>query len=145
MTQLRWLIGFSYDHAASLWETLGWISADVAKVSKATYGGYSTIAPGGKLKIITINTDCKTLFVLPSRRNWIANVDGIVWYVDNWFNFVNSSNPDQSGTLRFLTDELQSAEDAGQRAYVIGHVLPGWSGSNAVPNPSNLFYQMYVI
>lgn len=38
-----------------------------------------------------------------------------VWYIDNWFNFVNSTNPDTSGMLRFLTDELQAAEDAGQR------------------------------
>lgn len=35
------------------------------------------------------------------------------------------SNPDNSGMLRFLTDELQAAEDAGQRVWIIGHVLPG--------------------
>lgn len=27
--------------------------------------------------------------------------------------------------LRFLTDELQEAEDAGQRVWIVGHVLPG--------------------
>ena len=26
--------------------------------------------------------------------------------------------------LRFLTDELQAAEDAGQRVWILGHVLP---------------------
>ena len=29
--------------------------------------------------------------------------------------------------LRFLTDELQAAEDAGQRVWILGHVLPGFS------------------
>ena len=29
--------------------------------------------------------------------------------------------------LRFLTDELQAAEDAGQRVWILGHVLPGSS------------------
>lgn len=52
------------------------------------------------------------------------------------------SDPDTSGTLRFLTDELQAAEDAHQRAYIIGHVPTGWSGSNGLPNPTDLFYQI---
>ena len=29
--------------------------------------------------------------------------------------------------LRFLTDELQAEEDAGQRVWILGHVLPGSS------------------
>ncbi len=33
----------------------------------------------------------------------------------NWFNYINLSHPDTSGMLRFLTDELQDAEDAGDR------------------------------
>lgn len=27
--------------------------------------------------------------------------------------------------LRFVTDELQDAEDKGQRVWILGHVLPG--------------------
>jgi hypothetical protein len=50
---------WNYDHISSLWETYGWLSSDVAKVSKATYGGYSTMVPNTKLRIIAINTDCK--------------------------------------------------------------------------------------
>ena len=64
--------------------------------------------------------------------------------------------------LRFLTDELQAAEDAGERgmaqlqvgqgmilnllckAWIIGHVLSGWDGSNPMLNPTDLFYQMCV-
>lgn len=33
----------------------------------------------------------------------------------NYFNYINMTNPDTSGMLRFLTDELQEAEDAGDR------------------------------
>ncbi|GJJ10859.1 hypothetical protein Clacol_005087 [Clathrus columnatus] len=52
------------------------------------------------------------------------------------------SNPDNSGMLRFLTDELQAAEDAGQRVWILGHVLPGWDATSALPNPPNLLYQI---
>lgn len=34
---------------------------------------------------------------------------------DNYFGYIDSSNPDPFGILRFLTDELQDAEDAGDR------------------------------
>ena len=33
----------------------------------------------------------------------------------NLFNYINMTNPDTSGMLRFVTDELQDAEDAGDR------------------------------
>ena len=74
---------------------------------------------------------------------------------------VQTSNPDVSGMLRFLTDELQAAEDAGQRVWILGHVLPGsslliylviwwlptrfttgWDGTSALLNGPNLLYQI---
>ncbi|KAL0580838.1 hypothetical protein V5O48_001214 [Marasmius crinis-equi] len=60
----------------------------------------------------------------------------------NYFNYINMTDPDVSGMLRFLTDELQDAEDAGDRAWIVGHVLTGWDGSNPLMNPTNLFYQI---
>ena len=44
--------------------------------------------------------------------------------------------------LIFLIQELQSAEDCGERVWILGHVLPGWDGTNSLPNPTNLFYQI---
>ncbi len=41
-----------------------------------------------------------------------------------------------------MIDELQAAEDAGERVWLFGHVLSGWDGSNPLPNPTNLFYQI---
>jgi sphingomyelin phosphodiesterase len=74
----------------------------------------------------------------------------------NYFNYINMTNPDVSGMLRFLTDELQAAEDVGDRGFpfhfffhivmlnthlivwIMGHVLTGWDGTNPLLNPTNL-------
>ncbi|KAL8945853.1 MAG: hypothetical protein Q9183_007994 [Haloplaca sp. 2 TL-2023] len=52
------------------------------------------------------------------------------------------TNPDVSGMQAFLIDELQKAEDAGERVWILGHVLTGWDGTSPLPNPSDLFYQI---
>lgn len=44
--------------------------------------------------------------------------------------------------MAFLISELQDAEDKGQRVWILGHVLTGWDGSNPIPNPTDLFYQI---
>lgn len=41
-----------------------------------------------------------------------------------------------------MIEELQKAEDAGERVWIIGHVLSGWDGTNPLPNPTDLFYQI---
>ncbi|KAI0758375.1 hypothetical protein BC629DRAFT_1598050 [Irpex lacteus] len=45
---------------------------------------------------------------------------------------------DRSGMRRFLTDELQDAEDMGERVWIMGYVLSGWDGTNALGNPMDL-------
>lgn len=70
--------------------------------------------------------------------------------------YANMENPDRSGMLRFLTDELQAAEDAGERGqlaiiifsspWLIGHyhsldywscfVWLGWLEPSNRPNES---------
>lgn len=42
---------------------------------------------------------------------------------ENWFNYFNMTEVDISGTFRFLTDELQDAEDIGDRGFISLHVL----------------------
>jgi hypothetical protein len=112
---------WEYDFYTQLWAQNGWITPATEAQARAHYGAYSTITPQG-LKIISINTD--------------------FWYKNNFFNYVNTTNPDNSGMLRFLTDELQTAEDAGQRVWIIGHVPAGYDGSNPIINPPNLFYSI---
>ncbi|MCJ1314253.1 hypothetical protein MMC25_007933 [Agyrium rufum] len=112
---------WNYNHVAALWQDEGWIGSASVNQAKAHYAAYSTVNKYG-LKIITLNTD--------------------FWYRSNYLNYINTTNPDNSGMQAFLISELQAAEDAGQRVWVLGHVLPGWDGSNGLPNPTNLFYQI---
>ncbi|KAF9486347.1 Metallo-dependent phosphatase [Pholiota conissans] len=115
---------WNYGHVAGLWEQKGWIPQSAVAVARAHYAGYMVKRVDG-LRIITLNTDmCREPFSA------------------NYFNYINMTNPDTSGMLRFLTDELQDAEDTGDRVWIIGHVLTGWDGTNPLRNPTNLFYQI---
>jgi len=116
-SQFSW----NYDHLASLWQHEGWLPQAAVQLARAHYSAYM-VQRGDGLRIITLNTD--------------------MWYKANYFNYINMSQPDNSGMLRFLTDELQAAEDAGDKAWVLGHVLSGWDGSNPMGNPTDLFYQI---
>jgi hypothetical protein len=40
----------------------------------------------------------------------------------NWFNYINLAQADNSGMLRFLTDELQDAEDKGDRGMTLANL-----------------------
>ncbi|THH31903.1 hypothetical protein EUX98_g2280 [Antrodiella citrinella] len=111
----------NYDHVAGLWQHEGWLPDAAVTLARAHYAAYSVQRQDG-IRIITLNTD--------------------MWYTANYFNYINTSTSDNSGMLRFLTDELQSAEDAGDKAWILGHVLSGWDGTNAMGNPTNLFYQI---
>jgi hypothetical protein len=112
---------WNYDHVAGLWQHEGWIDSAAAAEAKTHYGAYSVKNHYG-LRVITFNTD--------------------FWYKSNFLTFINSSNPDNSGMFRFMINELQAAEDAGERVWIVGHVLSGWDGSNPLPNPTDLFYQI---
>lgn len=114
---------FSYD-----WENLqrlfvaeGWFTHKEAKQVATHYGGYS-VSPRKGLRIITVNSD--------------------FWYKSNVYNFINTTNPDASGMLRWLTDELIQSEARSERVWIVGHVLTGWDGTNPLANPTNLFYQI---
>ncbi|EMD32798.1 hypothetical protein CERSUDRAFT_161311 [Gelatoporia subvermispora B] len=112
---------WNYDHVTSLWQHEGWIDEATVQLARAHYAGYSVRRTDG-LRIITLNTD--------------------FWYTANLFNYINLTTSDTSGMLRFLTDELQDAEDEGDRVWILGHVLSGWDGTNPLANPTNLFYQI---
>ncbi|KAL5520508.1 hypothetical protein ACEPAG_9732 [Sanghuangporus baumii] len=112
---------WNYEHVSSLWEHEDWIPEAAVELARAHYGAYMVQRRDG-LRIITLNTN--------------------LWLRANWFNYINMTSSDPSGILRFLTDELQDAEDAGDRVWIMGHVLTGWDGTNALFNPSNLFYQI---
>ncbi|KAH7904866.1 Metallo-dependent phosphatase-like protein [Hygrophoropsis aurantiaca] len=111
--QFDWL----YDHVSALWKHQHWLPEASIEMARLHYSAYMVKRADG-LRVISLNTN--------------------LWYSANYFNYINSSQPDTSGILRFLTDELQDAEDAGDRVWIMGHVLSGWDGTNALLNPSNL-------
>ncbi|KAF8510005.1 sphingomyelin phosphodiesterase [Hysterangium stoloniferum] len=112
-SQFSW----NYDHLSELWSHENWIPEGAVQQAKAHYGAYSVRRLDG-LRVITLNTD--------------------LWYRANWFNYINLTSSDNSGMLRFLTDELESAEEAGDRVWIMGHVISGWDGTNPLLNPTNL-------
>ncbi|KAH8111897.1 Metallo-dependent phosphatase-like protein [Phellopilus nigrolimitatus] len=112
---------WNYDHVAGLWAHEDWLPDAAVALARAHYGAYMVRRQDG-LRVITLNTD--------------------FWYTANLFNYINLTTADTSGMLRFLTDELQDAEDAGDRVWILGHVLSGWDGTNPLENPTNLFYQI---
>ncbi|KAJ7762416.1 Metallo-dependent phosphatase [Mycena maculata] len=116
-TQFSW----NYDHLASLWQHENWLPEAAVELARAHYSAYMVQRQDG-LRIVSLNTD--------------------MWYKANYFNYINLDTPDNSGMLRFLTNELQDAEDAGDRVWIIGHVLSGWDGTNPLLNPTDLFYQI---
>lgn len=64
------------------------------------------------------------------------------WYLSNILTFINTTNPDTSGIFSWMISELQDAEDADERVWIMGHVPSGWAGDDYLPNPTNLFYQI---
>ncbi|WFD00867.1 hypothetical protein MYAM1_003622 [Malassezia yamatoensis] len=115
--QLSW----NYDHLASLIKSHGWGNDSVAQAIRTHYGGYS-VSPRQGLRIISINSD--------------------FWYKANPMAYLKADQPDMGGVLRWLTDELQAAEQAHERAWIVAHVLSGWDGKNALEAPTNLFYHI---
>ncbi|WVQ68661.1 uncharacterized protein L199_006870 [Kwoniella botswanensis] len=118
---LKKQFSWNYDHLSSLWKNNDWIDDKAARQAKAHYGGYS-VQHASNLKVITINTD--------------------LWYRSNIFAFINTTRSDNFGFLKFLAEELQEAEDNDSRAYIVGHVLSGWDGTNPVIGPTDAFYQI---
>ncbi|KAJ7647609.1 Metallo-dependent phosphatase [Roridomyces roridus] len=112
---------WNYDHVAALWQHEQWLPESAVEIARQHYAAFMVKRQDG-LRIISLNTD--------------------MWYKANYFNYIDLDQPDNSGMLRFLTDELQDAEDAGDRVWIIGHVLTGWDGSNPLVNPTDLFYQI---
>ena len=101
----------NYDHLAGLWSIEGWIPEAAAQLARAHYGAYMVQRHDG-LRIITLNTDLW--------YKYVAFLVDSMLPIDlccraNWYNYINMTTSDPSGILRFLTDELQEAEDAGDR------------------------------
>lgn len=124
---------WNYDHVAGLWKHEGWIDDKAAAEARTHYGAYSIKNHFG-LRVITFNTGM--FFSTSICRIEVRDMELMIadfWYKSNFLNFINTTNPDNSGMFAFMISELQAAEDAGERVWIVGHVLSGWDGSNPLP------------
>ncbi|KAF2814655.1 sphingomyelin phosphodiesterase [Mytilinidion resinicola] len=96
--QPQWI----YDTLSYIWSR--WIGDEAATAEK-NFGAYSTKHPGTNLRIISLNTN--------------------LYYIQNYWLYQDPMEPDPSDQLSWLVRELQAAEDAGDRVYIIGHMPMG--------------------
>ncbi|KAI0732101.1 sphingomyelin phosphodiesterase [Fomitopsis betulina] len=83
-----------------------WIGSAATEQIQHHSGSYAVMAPGLNLRVISVNTQ--------------------YWYKQNfWLYDSDEHQPDPNGILAFLVEQLQSSEDAGQRAWIIAHMPPG--------------------
>ncbi|OAP58414.1 hypothetical protein AYL99_07504 [Fonsecaea erecta] len=115
------ILQWNYDLLSSLWSGHAWLNDTEAEFARTHFGAYATTTAQG-LRVISINSD--------------------FWYKENIFNYWNVTNPDPSGILKWVADELSACERRGQRAWIIAHVLSGYDGSASMPNPTALFYSI---
>ncbi|GAA5905278.1 hypothetical protein JCM6882_003735 [Rhodosporidiobolus microsporus] len=93
-----------YDLTAKDWEK--WIGAEAAEQVRTKSGCYSRVHPGTDLRIISLNTN--------------------YWYKQNFWTYdTNVMSWDPNGIIAWFAEELDAAEKAGQRAWIVGHIPPG--------------------
>ncbi|KAF8888535.1 Metallo-dependent phosphatase-like protein [Infundibulicybe gibba] len=110
---------FVFDTQSQGWERF--IGQTAANQVDHNSGSYSVLVPGTKLRIISINTQ--------------------YWYKQNlWLFDTDEQQPDPNGLLAFIVQELQIAEDAGERAWIIGHIPLG--KEDTFDDQSNYFDQI---
>ncbi|BGP42405.1 hypothetical protein JCM10449v2_006410 [Rhodotorula kratochvilovae] len=105
-----------YDLAAQDWEQ--WIGKEAAEQVRTTSGCYAAVHPGTDLKIISLNTNYWF---------WLYDSDEPVW--------------DPNGILTWLISELEAAEQAGQRVWILGHMSFG--KNDAMRDQSNYANQIF--
>ncbi|KAJ3552028.1 hypothetical protein NPX13_g11215 [Xylaria arbuscula] len=94
----QWL----YDVLSSSW--MRWVEPRAVDAARK-FGAYSTKYPDGNLRIISLSTN--------------------LFYVHNYWLYEEPMEKDPSGQIAWLIEELDAAEKAGERVYIIGHMSIG--------------------
>ncbi|KAF9356356.1 Sphingomyelin phosphodiesterase [Mortierella sp. AD094] len=109
-------ISWLYEGLANDWAR--WLPQDALNSTK-NYGAYA-VSPQPGFRIISLNTNfCYTL---------------------NLYLYAHTKDYDPNGQLQWLITQLQAAEDAGERVWILGHVAP--SQTDCIQNWSALYYQV---
>ncbi|KAJ9133691.1 Sphingomyelin phosphodiesterase [Pleurostoma richardsiae] len=90
---------YMYSALAASWSP--WIGAGSAATA-ALHGGAYAVQHANNLRIISINT--------------------MFYMAENWWLYTPTMTPDPNGQFAWLVSELQAAENAHQRVYIIGHI-----------------------
>lgn len=83
----------------------GWIGSTAAAQVSSNYGSYSVVDSSTGVRIISMNTN--------------------FWYKSNYWMYEATMEADPSGMLAWLASELATAESAGQRVWLLGHMPLG--------------------
>ncbi|KAJ5884215.1 acid sphingomyelinase [Penicillium tannophilum] len=108
---------WAYDTLSSDWEQ--WIGSTAATTAD-DYGSYSVKYSGGNLRIISFNTN--------------------FYYKENFWLYEKTMQTDPNSQLAWIVDELDAAETAGERVWLMGHMPMG--ASDAFHDGSNYFNQI---
>lgn len=82
-----------------------WVGSAAAAQASSNYGSYSVVDGTTGLRIISINTN--------------------LWYKSNYWLYETTMEADPSGMLAWLASELEAAEVAGERVWLLGHMPLG--------------------
>lgn len=104
-----------YDAISTDWSQ--WIG-EVSAQKVDSIGAYSVVT--GNLRVISLNTN--------------------MYYEGNYWMYEKNMEIDPNGQFAWLVSELQEAENAGQRAYIIGHMPMGVG--DAFRDGSNYYNQI---
>ncbi|OJJ42903.1 hypothetical protein ASPZODRAFT_75285 [Penicilliopsis zonata CBS 506.65] len=108
---------WAYDTLSADWTQ--WLGSTVAATAD-DYGAYSIKYPDGNLRIIAFNSQ--------------------FYYNENFWLYEATMETDPSGQLAWLVTELEAAESAGERVWLMGHMPMG--SSSAFHDGSNYFNQI---
>ncbi|KAF7304142.1 Saposin B-type domain-containing protein [Mycena indigotica] len=98
-----------------------WIRPAAASQVTHHSGSYSALVPGTQLRILALNTQ--------------------YWYIQNfWLYDSDTFQPDPNGLFSFMVSQLQQAEDAGERVWIVQHIPSG--GSDFSVDSSNHYDQV---
>ncbi|KAF2231533.1 sphingomyelin phosphodiesterase [Viridothelium virens] len=94
---------WAYNNLSTDWES--WIGSAAASDVASNFGQYSVLDKTTGLRIISMNTN--------------------FWYKQNFWLFEATMERDPSGALAWLASELEAAESAGERVWLLGHMPLG--------------------
>ncbi|TLD11737.1 hypothetical protein PspLS_11811 [Pyricularia sp. CBS 133598] len=94
---------WAYDTMSTGWQ--GWIGSEAAAEVSTNHGSYSVLDKASGLRIISVNTN--------------------FWYKQNFWMYEKHWESDPSGMFAWLVNELDKAEAAKERVWILGHMPMG--------------------